>query len=52
MLLPPPEQKIFLKKSRRGKKEAGKKGREPSDKVETDDKADGETTHDGNQKVK
>ena len=41
MLLPPPEQKIFLKKSRRGKKEAGEKGTEPYDKIETDDKADG-----------
>ena len=36
----------------RGEKEAEEKGVEPSDKVETDDKADGETTHDGSQKVK
>ena len=54
MLLPPPEQKNIFKiqKSRRGEKEAGEKGIEPSIKVEADDKADGERTRDGSQKVK
>ena len=54
LLLPPPEQKNIFKnqKSRRGEKEAGEKETEPSDKVETYDKADGETTHDGSQNVK
>ena len=52
MLLPSLEQKIKIQKSRRGEKEARERGTEPSDKVEIDDKADGETTHDGNKKVK
>ena len=48
----PRTKNIFKIKVKEGGEEAGEKGREPSDKVETDDKADGQTTHDSNQKVK